>query len=148
MSEYTFTIKGTPVPKGRPRFARMGSFVQAYTPTKTKKAEKNVSDQVKIRHHGKPLKGPLAVYIKFFFPLPKYMRTKKKLEMFRAGMFYHTAKPDLDNLAKSYTDALNGVLWEDDKAITHLSLSKEYTEEEEGKTIMNVYSGDDNGGQE
>ena len=35
MSAVTFTVPGTPVGKGRPKFARRGNFTVAYTPEKT-----------------------------------------------------------------------------------------------------------------
>ncbi len=38
-------------------------------------------------------------------------------------------KADVDNYAKAILDALNGELWEDDKQIEHLSISKRWTEE-------------------
>jgi Holliday junction resolvase RusA-like endonuclease len=31
----TFMVEGTPVPKGRPRFARRGKFVSTYSPKTT-----------------------------------------------------------------------------------------------------------------
>lgn len=42
MAYYThlqFTVPGTPVAKGRPKFRRVGSYVQTYTPSETIKAE-------------------------------------------------------------------------------------------------------------
>lgn len=38
-----FTVPGTPVAKGRPKFRRAGSYVQTYTPSETIKAEVEVS---------------------------------------------------------------------------------------------------------
>ena len=42
-----FQVIGAPVGKGRPKFARRGNFVQAYTPTKTKDYEALVQDAAK-----------------------------------------------------------------------------------------------------
>jgi len=38
-----FTVKTPPVAKGRPKFSRRGAYVQAYTPTKTTNAEREVA---------------------------------------------------------------------------------------------------------
>lgn len=38
-----FTVKTPPVAKGRPKFSRRGAYVQAYTPTKTINAEREIA---------------------------------------------------------------------------------------------------------
>ena len=43
-----FSVEGVPVGKGRPKFARRGNFVQAYTPTKTKTYEQQVADAARV----------------------------------------------------------------------------------------------------
>lgn len=46
MASYTqihLTVLGVPVAKGRPRFRKVGKYVQTYTPAKTKKAEQEIS---------------------------------------------------------------------------------------------------------
>lgn len=46
MASYTqihLTVLGAPVAKGRPRFRKVGKYVQTYTPAKTKKAEQEIS---------------------------------------------------------------------------------------------------------
>ena len=42
-----FTVEGTPVGKGRPKFARRGNFVTAYTPTKTRTYESLIAEAAK-----------------------------------------------------------------------------------------------------
>lgn len=42
-TQICLTIPGVPVAKGRPRFRKVGSYVQTYTPAKTKKAETGIS---------------------------------------------------------------------------------------------------------
>ena len=42
-----FQVDGTPVPKGRPRFARRGKFVSTYSPKTTVDYESKVSDAAK-----------------------------------------------------------------------------------------------------
>ena len=45
MASYTqiqLTVLGVPVAKGRPRFRKVGKYVQTYTPAKTAKAERQI----------------------------------------------------------------------------------------------------------
>jgi Holliday junction resolvase RusA-like endonuclease len=109
-----FTIEMSPVAKGRPKFTRSGF---AYTPTKTREAEKFISTYVKSL--GLPMFAddtPLVMWIKFVFLKPK--SAKKRVS--------HTVKPDCTNLAKLVEDALNGVLYPDDSAIVYMLIQKEY----------------------
>lgn len=41
-TQICLTIPGAPVAKGRPRFRKVGSYVQTYTPAKTAKAERQI----------------------------------------------------------------------------------------------------------
>lgn len=47
-----------------------------------------------------------------------------------------SVKPDVDNLAKLYLDSANGILWEDDKQISCLKVSKHYSEKP--RTVIQV----------
>jgi Holliday junction resolvase RusA-like endonuclease len=106
------TILMQPVPKGRPRFTR-GGF--AYTPTKTRTAEKFI--KAFIQGYPKlPADIPLAMTVTFYFLRPK---TAKKRQ-------WHTVKPDLTNLVKTVEDAANGILYNDDSQIVRMLIRKEY----------------------
>ena len=43
------------------------------------------------------------------------------------GKLLPTKKPDVDNVAKSVLDALNGVAWLDDSQVVRLEISKSYS---------------------
>ena len=128
MLELAFlTIDGEPIPKGRPRFRVMGKFVQAYTPAKTKKEEQRIREEIKKQFIRKPFSYPIAVDIDFFFTIPKtYFRSKKKIQELADNYYYHTSRPDCDNLAKLVLDAMNGLVYEDDKQIFGLRIVKMY----------------------
>ena len=50
-----------------------------------------------------------------------------------------TRKPDLDNIAKSILDSLNGIAWQDDSQIVNIWISKHYDEEPHTEvTLMEV----------
>lgn len=122
----TIAIPGVPVPKGRPKFARRGNFVTAYTPEKTRAYEEAVALEGKIAMKGrKPLEGALRVEIAAYMPIPK-STSKKVLALIGGGAYPHTKKPDLDNLVK-IVDALNGICWVDDSQINQLTVVKVYS---------------------
>jgi len=68
-----------------------------------------------------PLCGPLAVTILCVLPRPQAMVWKKR-PMPRVPHDKH--RPDVDNLAKSVMDALNGLVWRDDGQIHRLQVQK------------------------
>lgn len=72
-----------------------------------------------------PLETPVSVYLYFRLPIPK-SHPKKRQEACLSGFERHTKRPDLDNLAKSVLDGLNGVIWQDDSQIVSLHLTKVY----------------------
>lgn len=125
MSTLTITIPGKPMGKQRPRASKRGGFVRLYTPEQTVNAETFTKlcamDQV-----GQPmLEGPLVVSMHAVFDIPVSFSKKKKADAL-SGAIRPTGKPDLDNLAKLYSDALNKVVWGDDAQIVSMALSKSY----------------------
>ena len=118
------TIQGKVQAKQRPRFN--GKFT--YTPEQTK----NYENWVKLSFinqypNFKPLENELEVSIKAYFEIPKSV-SKKKREQMLNGNIRPTIKPDLDNIAKSVLDALNGLAYLDDKQIVFLKVEKFYAE--------------------
>jgi Holliday junction resolvase RusA-like endonuclease len=90
-------VLGNPVGKGRPRCTGRG----AYTPKKTKDAERTISDFWWEAHGSHPSPGLVAVHLTF---------------MEGPGQ----RAQDIDNLAKLVLDALNGVAGEDDRQVVGL----------------------------
>ena len=124
-----FTIPGSPVAKGRPRFRAIKKFVSTYTPKKTLLAEKNIRECFKQQHPEweKPLNTPISLTVKFLMPIPTSLSKKKQAAL---KLSPHTKKPDMDNLAKTVCDALNGVVWEDDSQVYMIKAIKAYACEE------------------
>lgn len=73
----------------------------------------------------KPLKAEISVYM----PMPKSF-SKVKQEQALKGLLRPTVKPDCDNIAKNINDALNGIVYPDDKQIVSLTVNKYYSENE------------------
>ena len=121
-----FEIEGKPVGKGRPRFRRIGNFVQTYTPTATADYEKLV--RLRFQNAGGVItEKPVRVEITAFFAPPKSARKKQKAEML-ANLILPMKKPDADNIAKIILDALNKIAYKDDSQVIELSVKKLYSE--------------------
>lgn len=123
----SFTVDGTPVAKGRPRFRKLGKFVSTYTPAKTKDFETTFAKEAVTAMRGEgPLETPLALFLGFFMPIPKSL-SKKDRNLCISGDLKHIKKPDVDNLAKSVIDAMNGIVYKDDGQVVKLNATKEYS---------------------
>ena len=130
----TFTVDGDPVPKGRPRFARRGQFVQTYTDAKTIDYETHVA--MKARHAigaTEPLQGALSVFLYLRYTIPASY-SKKRKEACLAGLEF-PKRIDIDNVYKSITDAMNGIVYLDDSQIVEAHIKKVYAEES-GANVM------------
>jgi len=106
----------TPVPKGRPRFTKSGI---AYTPSKTREAEKLIAWEIRKQYKGEPSDKPISISMTFYMPTPK---ARKDI----VGE-PHIKRPDLDNCCKLATDACNGILWLDDSQIWAMTCEKVYS---------------------
>jgi Holliday junction resolvase RusA-like endonuclease len=121
-----FTVEGTPIGKGRPKFARRGNFVSTYTPTKTRDYETLIAEAAKqAMGSSEPLKTPIAAYIYITVPIPASY-SKKRSTACLDGLERPCKKPDADNILKAYFDAMNGIVYEDDSQIVSIHATKCY----------------------
>lgn len=134
----TITIPGEPIGKGRPKFSRAAG--RAYTPAKTVNAEAFVKSEA-VRQVGQVcLEGPLKLRLVAVCSVPASW-SKKKQAAALAGEVLPTGKPDLDNIAKLYADALNGILWRDDSQIVGMELRKVYGEHPQTLLVVETLDG-------
>lgn len=101
MQAVKITVPGRPVPKGRPRLGVRGKTAYVYTPPATREYEKLVGWVAKCSGC-KPIDGAVAVTL----------------------TVYTRGKMDVDNMAKSILDGLNGVAYEDDDQVVELLVRK------------------------
>ena len=121
-----FTVEGTPVGKGRPKFARRGNFVTAYTPTKTRTYEFLIAEAAKAAMGAsEPLKTPVAAYIYITVPIPQSY-PKKRTAACLDGSERPCKKPDIDNIIKAFLDSMNGIVYDDDTQVVSLHSTKRY----------------------
>lgn len=122
----TFTVDGVHG-KGRPRFRNTGKFVQTYTDSKTKSYEEKVKEAAKqAMGSAEPLETPVSVYCYIRLPVPKSY-PKKRLEACLSGSERPTKKPDADNVFKSISDGMNGIVYKDDCQIVGINIKKVYS---------------------
>ena len=117
-----------PVPKGRPRMTRTG---RVYNPIETSRYEKAVRIWMEKKYGlRKPMDGIIKAEFDFLLPRPQSKKEQKLVN----------TKPDLDNLVKSFQDALDfkkkidgielGVI-SNDSRIAVLKTMKRYTNDYE-----------------
>jgi Holliday junction resolvase RusA-like endonuclease len=122
----TYMVEGNPIGKGRPKFARRGSFVSTYTPTKTRDYE-NVIKEVAKKSMGSNeiLETPVTVAIYITVPIPASY-SKKRTEACLKDIERPIKKPDIDNIAKCFLDAMNDIVYKDDTQVLTLHVTKVY----------------------
>lgn len=120
----TFTpekIKG----KDRPRYRRVGKFVQTYTTKSTKCFELGLREQF-LEQVGSiygMYDGRIEMYIEIYIAMPKSWSNRLKTTMNGTS---HTNKPDIDNIIKAILDSLNGLAYNDDKNICSIHVTKKW----------------------
>lgn len=65
------------------------------------------------------------VILKFYLPIPKSLPIRKRNK--RLWNEWCPEKPDFDNLAKYYSDCATGIIWKDDKQVSHAIIRKYYS---------------------
>ena len=131
-----FVVKGKPIGKQRPKFARRGNFVTTYTPQKTKDYENTIKNTFLSQideKYDKDYSGAVKIKIWAFFEPCKSYSKKKYNELLETP---HLKKPDGDNIIKIVCDALNGIAWKDDSQIYDIQIFKYYDEED--KLIVEI----------
>lgn len=123
MQSVTFRHEGQVRGKSRPRAAVRGRRATIYTPSTQHKAEAALKASAMRERLPAPFSGPVALDIFISQAMPTTWSQKKQAEMTGA---YVDKKPDSDNQIKTIMDALNGLLWADDRQVAKISYEKRY----------------------
>lgn len=110
MTEYRVVFQGAPIAKQRPRMTRSG---RAYTPQRTKDAERRIAEQ----YEGPLFEGDVCIDICL-------TKDAVAVTIWDADYTPVGMRGDIDNYAKTILDALNGLAWNDDRQVAHLSVYK------------------------
>ena len=130
-----FEIEGKIKGKGRPRFAKYGGFVKAYTPEDTASYENLIKLQFKYSCGDWYSEQPLKMKITAIHGIVK-SATKKNMAKMLNGELKPIKKPDADNIVKIICDALNKIAYKDDTQVVELEFKKVYGELE--KVIVEI----------
>jgi len=127
MMQIIFDVAGDPKGKGRPRFSRHGKFTKVYTDQQTLDYEITIKTYAaKAMGSQKPLETAVSVFLYVRLPVP-VSYSKKRTEACLSGLEFPTKKPDIDNIAKAFLDAMNGVVYLDDTQVVDLHINKVYS---------------------
>lgn len=122
-------VDGKPEPKGRPRIGRLGDGRPvAFTPAHTRKYENYVKLLAGQAMKGRPpIDQPCGVRVRAFIPVPASWSQRKQASALY-GDILPTVKPDGDNYLKIALDSLNAIVYRDDSLVTHMYVSKAYSD--------------------
>jgi len=73
-----------------------------------------------------PLETPVSVFLYTRHAVPQSY-SKKRTEACLSGLEQPCKKPDIDNIAKTYLDGMNGVVFHDDTQVIDLHVKKVYS---------------------
>ena len=124
--EMNYVVEGTPVGKGRPKFARRGKFVSTYTPTKTRTYEDTIKVAARQAMTIEPLQTPVTVFVYISVPIPASY-SKKRKEACLSGFEKPMKKPDIDNVLKCFLDAMTGIVYVSDVQVITVHMTKVYS---------------------
>lgn len=129
----TFTVPGFPIGKQRAKVALRGKHPHAYTPKKTVEYEKHIR-QCAI-DAGIKMMERVRVDLLIVIPV-RWKRYKTKPD----EMIEPLARPDIDNVAKSFLDAMQGVAFENDKNVLSLKVDLRFNEMKAAKVFVSIES--------
>jgi len=127
MMQIHFHVEGDPKGKGRPRFSSAGKFTRVYTDKQTLVYEAVIRFfAAEAMGSTDLLETPVSVFLYVRLAVPQSY-SKKRTEACLSGLEKPCKKPDIDNIAKTYLDAMNGVIFKDDTQVIDLHLKKVYS---------------------
>jgi len=135
--KYEFEVPGEIVGKERPRVNMYTGRV--YTPNKTKDYEFLVQQYFKLKYQNyTTIEGRIKIEIIAYLKIPKSTSKAKREEMLE-NKISPTKKPDVDNIAKSILDAMNGFVFKDDNQVSKISVEKRFADEEKAVVTVEEY---------
>jgi Holliday junction resolvase RusA-like endonuclease len=129
--EIKFVVIGEPFGKKRPRARVIGKHASVYNDPANQNYELKVVNAFNQVYHGEyPMfdeKAFVRAGIRATYTIPKSF-SKKNRTLALLGYLKPTKKPDLDNIAKTILDGLNGFAYHDDAQVVTLYIEKQYGE--------------------
>lgn len=139
-----FRVFGEAIPLGRPRAVSIGGRIRTYTPQKSiqeKAAVRAIVQQAMVEQEWKmpsqdmPIKVELTIRCKCPLAKAKWVHAAA-----RQGLIVPlSAKGDVDNVLKLYLDAMNEVVFPDDKQVFKAVVTREYLTEKDLEEGLGPY---------
>ena len=149
-----FTVPGAVRGQGRPRAAIRGKHATVYETADDRSYKGLIQFHALKRAEELGVELPLepgtlgfCVSIIVVKAIPKSYPAKRR-EKALAGYIAPQTKPDLDNVAKIYLDALNGVAWKDDSSVTKLYVTKVFGSSDKVRVLIAPEEAEKKGGKE
>jgi Holliday junction resolvase RusA-like endonuclease len=132
MESISFQVRAEPKGQPRAKASRAGGFIRMYTPPTADSFKAAVqAAAIEAGLLNKNLEGPIALRLVFRMPRPKshFGTGKNSSKLKDKAAYWHTTKPDLDNIEKALKDALSDIrAWRDDCQVCDVQKSKIYVE--------------------
>jgi Holliday junction resolvase RusA-like endonuclease len=117
----TIFVPMAPVARPRQRYTQRAGKTISYTPSQHPVHTFKAAIAAAWHNtHSQPFAGPVEMSIIAFFPRPKSLQRKSKPQT----RLWHDKRPDIENVAKSVLDALNGLAYHDDSQVASLTMAK------------------------
>ena len=130
----TFIVPGDVKGQGRPRAVIRGSHASVYERDEDKSykglIQLHASEAMRKKgydHFAEPMPDGISVELLCYVRIPKSM-PKKNIEKALRGEICPMRKPDLDNVLKAALDAMNSVVYKDDKDVTKTMVCRYYSD--------------------
>ena len=138
-----YRVFGEPVALGRVRAANIGGHIRTYTPAKSaeeKAAVRAIAQQAMVEQCWKmpsvdmPIKVELVINCKCPLTKAQWIHTAAG-----KGIIVPLTKPDVDNILKLYLDAMNEVVFPDDKQVFQITVKKQYLSKQDLEEGLGPY---------
>ena len=132
MPTETIIIRSPPQAQGRPRFSVRGSHAFVWNPHKDKAnwARLQISSQVNEK-----ISSPIRLKVVYFLAIPKATSKKKRVLMLE-NEIKHQKLGDIDNFLKFTLDAMNNIVFDDDKQVWSVDAEKRYSDDPRTEIIV------------
>jgi Holliday junction resolvase RusA-like endonuclease len=112
----TLELEHRPLPKERPRSGRGRMF----TSKRTRHYEAFIAHVARAAYDGELLDGALRLEVDLYYSNRAHL-------------------PDVDNAAKAIADALNGIIYKDDRYIEQLLVSRSIVKGQLERSVVRIY---------
>lgn len=127
MVKLVFNIEPQSQLRPRAAYNSRSRHIVVYDPRQTHEYKQRLRQLAQKQYTQPALSSALKVDVSFYRPVQKSISAIERARRIN-GEHRPVVKSDIDNYIKALFDALNGVVWQDDKQIVDLSAHKFYSD--------------------